>query len=206
MLIAYVSSGAIEGGAAGAAASAASSIENMKAMHDNLVHTSESLKHLSQTQDDRIQQTHAFQQQQMKAMEDKGIHINELAHLGVDGEAARLVNISADPSLSGTLVYFVDTTKTVTVGTARGSPKPDIILSYTASNSIKPIHAIFTSAKKGGPSSDGASKVISAVSITPADTLDETLGIFVNGRRVSSKYRLWHGDRIGTLQLCTIFV
>jgi hypothetical protein len=158
-------------------------IAEMSGLKEALADQEEHLRRMRMSHDEKVAEMKKIADMRTKALEDSGISMQELSDtFDIHISTPRLVNISSDPSLSGTLVYFLR--KAVNkVGLAFADTPQDIVLDQGSEHAIRPEHAIMTVENE-------------EIFLAPADPEDDTLSITVNGRRTQSKTRLWHGDSV----------
>lgn len=99
--------------------------KEVKALKDELLETKQELAKAERSWLDRLKEAEAVRKTEMKMLQKKGLALE----FSVEQKQACLVNLAADPMLSGTLLYIIPPGK-VRVGRMRPAAfdQPDIVL------------------------------------------------------------------------------
>lgn len=171
--------------------------DELKEMQDALEHVTAEIESINLSFDEQLKKTEEWTD---KAMDDNGLDMDEFASLlHIDPNCPRLVNISTDASLSGSVVYFIRFTENM-IGTREGGDEVKIPLmrSLVDPNGVHSKHAVMHYEKASGNKSAKLT-IRNAIDLSGgggASALMNSPVTRVNGRLLTEPVELYNGDHI----------
>ncbi|KAL1398406.1 hypothetical protein pipiens_008999 [Culex pipiens pipiens] len=145
----------------------------VEALKQQLAETEQELAKAQKSWRERLQEAEDVRRTEMKLLKRKGLALE----LSAEQKEPCLVNLAADPMLSGTLLYIIPT-GTVNIGRPSSFGKPDIVLEGPL---VSHNHCSIENR-------------IGKLYLTPLDA--EQYETFINGQIVRERRQLFHNDRL----------